>query len=106
MAFKRNEVIKEIKKLIKTLEKNNIVIQNAYLFGSYAKNKPAEASDIDIALASKDFSGVRFYDNKKLIPYLRGFNNYIEIHPFSLKNFNRGNLFIQEIKRTGIRIDK
>ncbi|MFH1452866.1 MAG: nucleotidyltransferase domain-containing protein [Armatimonadota bacterium] len=104
MPYKKNRIIKEIKELIEKLEENKISISYAYMFGSYAKNKADEWSDIDVALASKDFSGVRFHDNKKIIPYLRDFNNHLEIHPFNLKDFKRSNLFIEEIKRNGLRI--
>jgi predicted nucleotidyltransferase len=64
-AFKKAQLIDEINKFVRGLEKNQIHIQQAILFGSYAKGTAKEWSDIDLALVSEDFSGIRFLDWKK-----------------------------------------
>ncbi|MBI5399842.1 nucleotidyltransferase domain-containing protein [Candidatus Saganbacteria bacterium] len=104
MAFKRNKnIIKKLKFLIGQLNKN-IPIKQAYLFGSYAKGQPTTESDIDLALVSSKFTGIRFYDSKMLIPYLSKTSNLIEIHPFTSGDFTQKNLFVDEIKKTGIKL--
>ena len=105
MASKRNKIVSEIKSLIKIIEKKGILISSAYLFGSYAKGKAKEWSDIDVALISDDFSGVRFHDVEKLYSILKKYNNFIEFHPFRSEDFNpSNNLFIKEILENSLRI--
>ena len=105
MAFRKDEIISEIRDLIKTIEKNGISISAAYLFGSYAKGKANEWSDIDVALVSDNFSGIRFYDVEKLLSVLKKYNNFIEFHPFKTAEFNpSSNLFVKEISENSIRI--
>ncbi|MEO0127554.1 MAG: nucleotidyltransferase domain-containing protein [candidate division WOR-3 bacterium] len=105
MAIRKNKIISEIKNIISLLEKNGITISAAYLFGSYAQRKANEWSDIDIALVSNDFSGVRFYDIEKLISIIKKYNSFIEFHPFRKEDFDlQKDLFIKEIVSTGIRL--
>ncbi|MEO0094271.1 MAG: nucleotidyltransferase domain-containing protein [candidate division WOR-3 bacterium] len=105
MAIRKNKIISEIKNVIAFLEKNGIEITAAYLFGSYAKGKPSEWSDIDVALVSDNFTGIRFYDIEKLISVLKKYNHFIEFHPFKKENFNpKNDLFIKEVVSTGIKI--
>ncbi|MCK4251347.1 nucleotidyltransferase domain-containing protein [candidate division WOR-3 bacterium] len=105
MAFRKDEIISEIRDLIKTIEKNGISISAAYLFGSYARGKANEWSDIDVALVSDNFSGIRFYDVEKLLSVLKKYNNFIEFHPFKTAEFNpSSNLFVKEISENSIRI--
>lgn len=105
MAFEKNKIVSEIKNLIRTIEKNGILISSAYLFGAYAKGEANEWSDIDVALVSDDFSGVRFYDVEKLLSILRKYNNFIEFHPFRNEDFSpNNNLFIKEILKNSLRI--
>ncbi len=53
--------IDEIKKILKELLKNTEVEQ-AILFGSYAKNKPTKKSDIDLLIDSNGkLKGLKFY---------------------------------------------
>jgi predicted nucleotidyltransferase len=79
-------------------------ISQAYLFGSYAKGHPNRWSDMDLALVSPRFKGIRFYDTKMLIPYIRGFSNFIEVHPFKKEDFSPRDLFVREVIKSGIRI--
>lgn len=102
MPAKKNIIINKLKDFIKNLE-SSIPISQAYLFGSYANGKPTKWSDIDVAVISPKFKGIRFYDIKKIIPYLRGYPNLIEVHPFNNKDFKKENLFVKQILK-GIRI--
>jgi len=104
MAYKQNiRITRLIKSLISTID-NDVKISNAYLFGSYAKGTANKWSDIDLALVSPEFKGIRFYDSKKLIPYLRGCPEQIEVHPIKKSDFEKPNLFVKEIIKTGIKI--
>lgn len=63
------EILDIIKKFIFALESNNIKINRAILFGSFAKGNSNEWSDIDVALVSDAFIGKRFIDREKIRKY-------------------------------------
>jgi len=79
-------------------------VDAAYWFGSTAHGTGDECSDIDIAIVSPDFSGVRFDDVQKLIPIAVKLDSRIEVHPFSTAEFGSGPMMAIEIKRTGKRV--
>jgi len=85
--------------------RNEIHVDGVYLFGSYAKGTPSKYSDIDLAIVSRDFEGVRFFDRKRLIKYLVKVNTDIQLHPFKLEDFTTDDPFVEEIIRTGIRVN-
>ncbi|MGE5340950.1 MAG: nucleotidyltransferase domain-containing protein [Candidatus Omnitrophota bacterium] len=93
-----------INRLLITLNENNISISEAYLFGSCANESNSEYSDIDVALLSKEFTGVRYLDVKKIGRIVRNIDYHIEIHPFSLADKGES-MFLDEIIRSGIRLD-
>ena len=75
------------------------------MFGSAIKDMADEYSDIDIAIVSKDFSGIPYYDVKKVSKYRRAIDLRLEIHPFSLEDINVDPpLFFMNIKNKGVRI--
>lgn len=101
----KEDLIPAIKTLKKTLLENKIPIRRAILFGSYASGKAHAFSDIDVALVSDAFSGVRFFDIEKLIPHLRTFNPLFELHPYRTEDFvEDNNSFVREIINTGIEV--
>ena len=85
------------------MQAEGIKLNRAILFGSMARNTQHEFSDIDVALVSDKFSGVGFLDIPLFVKALR--KNYI-IQPktFSTKDFENGDAFAEEIKKTGIEI--
>ncbi len=97
-------VIELIKKYIQELQKGGIPVQEAFVFGSYAKGTPREESDIDVALISTAFSGDRFEDRRRIVPLRRKIDNRIEPIPFRPEDFYNGGSFVDEIKKTGRRI--
>jgi len=103
MAKRKVEIIETIKNLLKALKENKIMISEAYLFGSCANETDSEFSDIDIALISNDFSGIRYHDIKKIGRIVRNIDCRIEAHPFSIKDKGES-MFLDEIIHTGIRI--
>lgn len=80
-------------------------IESAYLFGSYAKGKSTADSDIDIALIFKNLDdSVRFDIQVQLMVLAAKIDSRIEPHPISHDDFNSGNPFVAEIKKTGIKV--
>lgn len=104
MALVSDEIVEKLKKFLDMVSESGLHIERAMVFGSYAKGKAGEWSDIDIALVSKDFTGVRFYDRKKLNRCLIKIDSRIEIHPFRPEDFNRDNFFVDQIIKEGIDI--
>lgn len=98
------DIINKIKKFIIASSNYNIKYSDVILFGSYAKGNYHDYSDIDLALVSDSFDGVRFYDNQKLIDAVVDSSYDIETHPFIKEDFNSDNPFVNEILNTGIRI--
>ena len=106
MSSEKNRAINKAKALIELLKTNGINIYQAYVFGSAIKDMADEYSDIDIAIVSKDFSGIPYYDVKKVSKYRRAIDLRLEIHPFSLKDINVDPpLFFMNIKDKGVRIN-
>lgn len=103
MAKKNIEIINIAKRLINELNKENIKILEAYLFGSYTLDKNTDLSDIDIALISDEFTGIRYLDVKKIGRIVRNIDYRIEIHTFTKKD-KRESMFLDEIIRNGIKV--
>ncbi|MBZ0177746.1 MAG: nucleotidyltransferase domain-containing protein [Melioribacteraceae bacterium] len=93
-----------IENYISVLRDNNIPIKNAYLFGSYAKGNNNELSDIDIALISDFFEGIRIKDKDKIRRITLSVSSNLEILPFSPDDFSLENPLAKEIIETGIRL--
>jgi len=101
MASTKTSVINLINRYIARLKDNNISIQKVLLFGSYMKGSSREDSDIDIAVISSTFKGDRYSDRRFIVPFRRGIDSRIEPIPFTPKDFTKGGILIDEIKRTG-----
>ena len=80
------------------IDNNALVV----LFGSCAKNKMTEKSDIDIAVVSETFGSNVSENFAKLTVIAYGINVEIEPHPISLESWNDITPFISEIKNTGV----
>jgi uncharacterized protein len=104
VAYSKDEIIQIIKQFVAESEKIDIHIQEAILFGSYANGTNTEWSDIDVAVVSENFEGIRFYDNLKLSKPVIRTNIDIETHPFRPEDFTLDNPFVGEILKHGIRI--
>ncbi|MFH1194062.1 MAG: nucleotidyltransferase domain-containing protein [bacterium] len=86
------------------LKQNNIHLKNVYLFGSYAKGNFTEWSDIDLALVSEYFEGIRFYDRDKIRILILSISSHLEILPFNPRDFSVENPFAREVIETGIQL--
>ena len=101
MVSSTDSIVSIIKTYIIKLNSNNIPIQKAIIFGSYANGNPKEESDIDVALISNVFTGNRFNDRRKIVPLRRSIDNRIEPIPFRPEDFENGGNLVDDIKRTG-----
>jgi uncharacterized protein len=108
MAVATASVVESVIKYIQELRRNDIPISEAIIFGSYVRGTSKEESDIDVALISDFFTGDRFEDRRKIIPFRRMIDNRIEPMPFRPEDFQKGGILVEEIKRTGkvINIEK
>ena len=104
MAAVSDEIINTVKRFLNLLTASGLHLDRAILFGSYAKGTAGKWSDIDIALVSKDFAGVGFYDRKKINPFLIKTDSSIEPHPFRPEDFTEDNPFVKEILKQGVEI--
>jgi predicted nucleotidyltransferase len=80
-------------------------LDSAYLFGSYAKGKSTDDSDIDVALIFTNLDdSKRFEIQVQLMLLAATIDSRIEPHPISHADFNSANPFVAEIKKTGIKL--
>jgi len=77
-----------------------------FLFGSWAKGKQTESSDIDVCVISNKFvDSTRFDDNVKIKLYANKIDNNIEPVIFNNTDFeNKYDTLVTEIKKYGILI--
>jgi predicted nucleotidyltransferase len=101
MAAITDEAVEAVEKFLRLLRDANIKVERAILFGSHARGVAGKWSDIDIAIVSPDFSGVRFYDSKMLVPLILKSDTRIEVHPFSPEDFTEEDAFVKEIIEKG-----
>lgn len=94
-----------ITKYLKLIKKEFPKIESAYLFGSYAKGKSTKDSDIDIAVIFSELDGSNQFEIQVQLMLLASkFDSRIEPHPISKEDFDSGNPFVVEIKKTGIEL--
>lgn len=105
MAQATPAVIEAVRRYVRALEEHGIHVKDAILFGSFAKGTAREESDIDVALISDAFSGDRFDDRRRIVPYRRAIDSRIEPMPFRPERFADGGNLVDEIKKDGIRIE-
>lgn len=102
----RENTIKLVQSFAREIKGTGINLKKVYLYGSYAKNEQKEFSDIDVAIIADEFTGFGFEDIKYFVNiHLK--KNYYLIQPktYPPEYFEKGDPFIDEIKKTGIGID-
>lgn len=87
---------------VRKVEAAGFPIDAAYLYGSYAKGKQRPYSDIDVAVVSPRFSGVRFDDRRQIFSLRADVSIFIEPMPFTPDKFADWHPLVHEIKTTGI----
>ena len=101
----QDAAIETARNYARDIQNEGITLHSAILFGSYARGTQHECSDIDVALVADEFTGWVYDDHvkfKSLLvkkPYIM-----IETKTYSTKYFLEGDPFIEEIKKTGIKI--
>lgn len=95
-----------VRRYVGALERSGLAVKEAILFGSHAKGTAGPFSDIDVAIVSDCFSGVRFDDRRRIVPLRRDIDARLEPMPFRSEDFENGGVFAEEIKRTGLPILK
>ena len=93
-------IIETVKQYIMVIPKD-LRVKKVYLFGSFARGKERDDSDIDIALVMESMPDF-FYAQKQLMKLRRKVDLRIEPHPFKEEDFNALNPLAYEIERTGI----
>jgi len=99
----RTNAINEAKIFVSDLEKIGIKSNKVILFGSYALGNQTEFSDIDLAIWSEQFTGIRMLDYEMLGSFL-GEHTSIELHPFTNDDTAENDPFVAEIFNNGISI--
>jgi predicted nucleotidyltransferase len=97
-------IIETLRKFLDKLKENGIPIEAAYLFGSYAKGRAKEWSDIDVAVISSDISDDRLAERIRLSKISSHIDSRIEPVPFRPDTFVDEDPLVWEIKKEGIRI--
>lgn len=100
------EIIKQLKQYILLLTTEGIVVNKAFLFGSYSNNTASEDSDIDVLIVSDNNSENNDLLIGKMWRLTRKINSKIEPFIIGEQKFKEENdsPFIQLIKATGIEI--
>ncbi len=66
MATASDKIIEKIQRFLHGISASGLHVERAMLFGSYTKGTANTWSDIDVAIVSKDFTGVGFYESCNL----------------------------------------
>lgn len=104
MADIPDHIRRIIAQYLTSLREHGFRIQDAILFGSYASGQANQWSDIDLALVSHEFEGIRFIDKNKIRKITIAVSTDLEVFPFNPKDFTPGNPLVKEILDTGIRV--
>lgn len=104
MAQIPDKISSIIELFLEELEKNNIKIEQAILFGSYTQGTYTSWSDIDLALVSSDFEGDRFKDRDKIRRIKLRISSDLEPIPYPPNEFTAADPFVKQILATGINV--
>ncbi len=91
------------RQFVNACREQGVPVFSAWLFGSYAKGQEHKYSDIDVALVSDLFT-INFIDNNHKTALINYQFPDIEVHHFNTQIFSKDDPFINEIKRTGVKI--
>ncbi len=100
-----NDVRKIASNYIDEVKRSGILVEKAFLFGSYAKGKANKYSDIDVCVVSPVFGDDYIGNMVSLRKIALAVDSKIEPIPFAPGDLeDRYSSLASEIKRTGIRI--
>ena len=104
MAQVPDKITKLLEQFIHELEINQIHINKAILFGSYANGTFNEWSDIDLALVSDSFKGDRFKDRDLIRKIKLAVSSSLEPIPYRPEDFTEEDPFVKNIIDTGMNL--
>jgi len=91
-----------IENYIQYLRKADVEFEKVYLFGSYAKNKQSEYSDIDLAFIFDKEKQLDYFDLQvQMLTLATDIDTRIEPHPMSSDDYTPENPLAFEILSTG-----
>ncbi|MDW8000369.1 MAG: nucleotidyltransferase domain-containing protein [Candidatus Nitrosocaldus sp.] len=99
-----------VKRLIEALAEQGVNVDEAYLFGSYARGTWIRESDVDVVLVSDDFKEIRFNDRLDMVNALvfrEGIRPHIEAIPLTSDEFRdrlEHSVLIRDASRYWIRV--
>ena len=99
----RESAINSARLFINDCRSNGLTFHKVFLFGSAAKNRTHEWSDIDLLLFSDQFSD-NVFENLKLYSKINIKYPIIETHPYPTKYYYEGDNFMKEISKESIEI--
>jgi len=103
MAKKRQEINNIISRYIDELKKLGVEVSQVILYGSYAKGRPKEYSDIDLAVISPNFQKLDIFERQLLLSKAHHkFGEPIEPIGLTPKQVKDKKGFIREIVETGV----
>ncbi len=93
-----------ITQLLADLRAHGYNPSRAILFGSVAKGKSNQYSDIDVAIWDEKFTGCTPIDYENIVRILRNYPR-LELHTYHADETKEDNPFIGEIEKNGIEIE-
>ncbi|CAN5231389.1 hypothetical protein BH23BAC1_BH23BAC1_29120 [soil metagenome] len=99
----REIAINTVKSFVNDCKQQGLIFNKVLIFGSVAKNKIHEWSDIDLLIISDQFNE-NVFDNLKLYSKINIKYPIIETHPYPTKYFKKGDAFFKEVLKEGIEI--
>jgi predicted nucleotidyltransferase len=100
---RNGDVLKAVRDFLRALQRSDVRLRAAYLYGSHAAGNARSDSDIDVALVSEDF-GDWLADHKRIVGALLACDTRIEPVRFRPEEFCDENPLVWEIKTKGIRL--
>lgn len=103
MVKKRQEIENIIDRYVSKLKQLGVEVSQVILYGSYAKGKPKEYSDIDIAVVSPSFQKLDIFERQLLLSKAHHkFGEPIEPIGLTPKQLKDKKGFAREILETGV----
>jgi len=103
MVKKRYEIEKIIMQYLNRLRMLGIEVSQIILYGSYAKGKPKEYSDIDIAVVSPSFKKLDIFERQEVLSKAHHkFGEPIEPVGLTPEQLKKKKGFVREIVDNGI----
>ncbi len=103
--FTRKSLKIIIREFILELKSKGYSPSKVILFGSYAKGRPHEHSDIDLAIWDEKFTGCIPLDVESLLKLKIKFPTLLELHTYHASETAESDPFIGVIENHGILID-